>query len=127
MPSSKTRLHRSNRQRLIAGVCGGIAEYFDLNVTLVRFIFILLIFAHGFGLILYPVLWILMPPGTPVKKGKAEMARHRSALGIILLVVGLVWMLNVFVPIEEIDWRIIWSIVLLLLGATVAWKNRRMI
>ncbi|HEY5590444.1 MAG TPA: PspC domain-containing protein [Paludibacter sp.] len=56
------KLTRSKNQ-LVAGVCAGIAEYFDLDITLVRAIYaILSIFTVGFpGLLLYIILWIVMP------------------------------------------------------------------
>jgi len=58
----KKKLKRSKNQQL-AGVCAGIAEYFDWDITLVRVIYTLLtIFSAGFpGLLLYIVMWIVMP------------------------------------------------------------------
>ena len=56
------KLKRSKNQQL-AGVCAGIAEYFNLDVTLVRVIYaILTFFTVGFpGIILYIILWLIMP------------------------------------------------------------------
>jgi phage shock protein C len=62
----KSRLERSGTNRVIAGVCGGIAEYLAIDATLVRVVFVGLLFAGGIGLLLYIVLLILMPqPGRP--------------------------------------------------------------
>ena len=63
----KSRLERSNTNRVIAGVCGGIAEYLAVDVTLVRVVFVVTAFiTAGLGVILYIVLLILMPlPGQP--------------------------------------------------------------
>jgi phage shock protein PspC (stress-responsive transcriptional regulator) len=59
------RLERSNTNRVIAGVCGGIAEYLAVDATLVRVVFVVSAFA-GIGFIAYFVLLILMPlPGRP--------------------------------------------------------------
>lgn len=57
------KLTRSKNQQL-AGVCGGLAEYFNMDVTLVRVIYALLtIFSAGFpGIVLYLILWLIMPP-----------------------------------------------------------------
>ncbi|MBR0031039.1 MAG: PspC domain-containing protein [Treponema sp.] len=52
--------HKSS-QRKLCGVCGGIAEYFDLDPTLVRALWIVLIIFGGTGILLYIVLAILMP------------------------------------------------------------------
>src|SRR5438552_18178672 len=60
------RLERSNANRVIAGVCGGIAEYLAVDPTLVRVVFVVLAFFGGIGLLAYIVLLILMPlPGRP--------------------------------------------------------------
>ncbi len=57
---------RSNDDRWLGGVCGGLAEYLGWDSTLVRLIYALLtIFSAAFpGVIIYIVLWLLMPPGT---------------------------------------------------------------
>jgi phage shock protein PspC (stress-responsive transcriptional regulator) len=59
------RLERSNTNRVIAGVCGGLAEYLAVDATLVRVVFVAGAFA-GIGFLVYIVLLILMPlPGRP--------------------------------------------------------------
>lgn len=56
------RLYRSTKDRMIAGVCGGIAEYFNIDPTIVRVIAVLLLLPGGFpGLVPYLVLWIIVP------------------------------------------------------------------
>lgn len=55
------RLYRSRTERKIAGVCGGIAEYFDLDPSLVRVLFVVLLFFNGFGLLAYLIGWIVFP------------------------------------------------------------------
>ena len=56
-------LHRSRRYRMIAGVCGGIAEWLDWSPTLVRILFVLIsILSAAFpGIIVYIILWVVMP------------------------------------------------------------------
>jgi len=54
------RLTRSKTQRSIAGVCGGIAEYFDIDVTVVRLITVFLGLT-GSGLLFYIAAWLIMP------------------------------------------------------------------
>lgn len=58
----KKKLTRS-RNKMIAGVCGGIADYFNLDPTLVRVVYVLLsIFTAGFpGILAYIIFWIIMP------------------------------------------------------------------
>ena len=55
------RLTRSN-DRVIAGVCGGLAEYMDVDPTVVRLAYVILTFFTAFsGVILFPILWLIMP------------------------------------------------------------------
>ena len=63
----KARLERSATNRVIAGVCGGIAEYLAVDATLVRVVFVVTAFlTAGLGVLAYIVLLVLMPlPGQP--------------------------------------------------------------
>ena len=51
---------------MIAGVCGGLAEYFNLDATLVRVLFLLLAVFGGTGLVIYVVMWIIVPDARKV-------------------------------------------------------------
>ncbi len=56
------RLYRSRTERMIAGVCGGFAEYANTDPTVVRALFILLaVFTGGAALLAYPILWVIVP------------------------------------------------------------------
>lgn len=55
------RLYKSNYNKMVCGVCGGIAEYFNIDPTLVRLAWILFTFAGGCGLIAYIICAIIMP------------------------------------------------------------------
>jgi phage shock protein C len=57
----KKTLYRSKNDRMIFGVCGGIADYFTIDPVIIRLIAILLVFAHGTGLIAYIILAIIVP------------------------------------------------------------------
>lgn len=65
MATSPRRLTRSRSNRKIAGVCGGIAEYFGWDPTLVRVVYVLAsIVSVAFpGLMVYLLLWLIMPEG----------------------------------------------------------------
>ena len=47
------KLYKSNTQKMVSGVCGGIAEYFDVDPTIVRILFVIFGFGGGSGLLLY--------------------------------------------------------------------------
>jgi phage shock protein PspC (stress-responsive transcriptional regulator) len=52
---------RSSRDKKIGGVCAGLADYFDLDPTLVRVLWLLAIFCAGTGVLVYLILWIALP------------------------------------------------------------------
>ena len=55
------KLYRSKSNRKLAGVCGGLAQYFNLDATLIRVLFIALAVLGGSGLVLYLAMWIIVP------------------------------------------------------------------
>ena len=55
------KLYRSKKNRKIAGVCGGIAEYFDIDPIIIRLITLILVLSAGGGLIAYIIAWIVVP------------------------------------------------------------------
>ena len=59
--SMKKRLYRSRRDVMIAGVCGGIAEYFDVDPTIVRLIAVVLVLGWGSGLLAYLIAVLIIP------------------------------------------------------------------
>lgn len=61
------RLYRSQTEKMIGGVCGGLAESLDVDPTLVRLVFVLLALLGGHGILLYLILWIVMPRKDQVK------------------------------------------------------------
>jgi phage shock protein PspC (stress-responsive transcriptional regulator) len=63
MPVKKPGLQRSRDQRVIAGVCGGIAEWLGWSPTLVRLLYVIFSLASAAfpGILVYVVLWVLMP------------------------------------------------------------------
>src|SRR3954447_7587021 len=56
-----SRLYRSRSQKMIAGVCGGLGEYFDVDPVLIRLLFVVTAFISGVGILAYIVLWIVVP------------------------------------------------------------------
>lgn len=58
----KKKLYLSNKDRKIAGFCGGLAEYFGIDSTVVRLFYVLLtILSFGFGILFYLIAWIIVP------------------------------------------------------------------
>ena len=55
---------RSGRDKKIAGVCAGVANYFDMDPTIVRVIWGVLAFGYGAGIVAYIILWMIAPVAT---------------------------------------------------------------
>ncbi len=55
------KLYRSKKNRIIAGVCGGIGEYFNVDPTLIRLLWLLISILGGSGILAYIIAWIIIP------------------------------------------------------------------
>ncbi len=55
------KLYRSVEEKKIAGVCGGLGEYFDIDPTIIRLIWLAMLFAVGSGVLAYIIAWIIVP------------------------------------------------------------------
>ena len=75
---SAKKLYRSLTQKMVAGVCGGLAEYFDIDVSIIRLIFIAIALASALipMFIFYIIAWIVIPtrPTLPPKEDKDPVA-----------------------------------------------------
>lgn len=79
---SKARLYRSRSDRMIGGVCGGLGTYLNVDPTIIRLLFILLLFGSEFGFVLYLLLWILVPEeGIVYGEGDEEFTNRVKAMG----------------------------------------------
>lgn len=97
------RLYRSRTNRWIAGVCGGLAEYLNVDTTAVRIAFVLLALWQGFGALLYLLIVIMVPdepltemvtePGLPVPGPDEEDGPRRARMLGAVLVLGGVYLL----------------------------------
>lgn len=72
--TTQKRLYRSNHDRMFAGVCGGIAEYLEVDPTLVRLVFVALSLMGGPGLIIYIVMMLIVPEAP--RQSWAEKAKN---------------------------------------------------
>lgn len=129
---SENKLERSEQEKVIAGVCGGIASYLDIEVIWVRLLFVLLAFASGMGFIIYLVLWLIMPQmdgargGTAVLKENLDDMGHSakrlgqpSAIGVVLIVLGLFFLAHQWGWLGGLFWP------LLIIGLGVYLYSRR--
>jgi phage shock protein PspC (stress-responsive transcriptional regulator) len=82
------RLYRSRRERLLGGVCGGLAEYFGIDPLIVRIIAVALVFAGGAGFLAYFAAWLLVPDAEAVEGDAPPAGRWTTLAGTVLLVLA---------------------------------------
>ena len=123
MGNSK-KLYRSRRDKMIAGVAGGLADYFDVDVVLFRLMFVLLVLFGGGGVLAYVILWIVAPveplvtvypkdesgyaaskeqagastPETEILNKEKKTSNTSLFAGITLIVIGLLFLANRMLP-----------------------------
>jgi phage shock protein C len=128
---SYKRLYRSKTDKLIGGVCGGLGEYLDIDPVIARILFVLLVLFGGSGILVYIILWIVVPekryqfgevkeemPTGDVAEGEAKATRGSTTsmiAGLILIAFGLLFLIDRLFPMYNI-WDF-WP--LLLVGAGV--------
>lgn len=78
MANETKKLYRSKTDKIIAGVCGGIGDYFNIDPVLIRILFVLLAFADGLGVLLYIILAIVVPRESGKKNDNEEKIKEFS-------------------------------------------------
>lgn len=116
MPSNQTsaQLYRSETDRYLGGVCGGIGEYFNIDSTIVRLLFIASILLGGSGVLVYLILWLIIPSASADQKNTREAAmtkakepkpvdaeqnrirNSRAVFGLFLIGLGIIMLLENF-------------------------------
>ena len=125
------KLKCSSNDVIIAGVCGGIGEYFEIDSLWIRLIAILLIFFNGLGIILYLVAWILMEKPNKMRKNQKNIEEITKEynnkgirlVGIIFILFGIIFFLKNYYH-YVIDWQLVWPVLLVLLGLLLLFKKR---
>src|SRR4051794_27147911 len=88
-PPPPRRLTRSSEERVLAGVCGGLARYFDVDPVLFRVGAIALVVLGGAGVLLYLAAWLLVPDdGGGSGTGEPRRNRALAVVGVVLLVLA---------------------------------------
>ncbi len=139
------KLQRNQQDKMIAGVCSGLADYFDVDVTWVRIAFVIAVMAGASGLLAYLVLWIAVPrkpylpdyakfttnynvndpanssnpiPGMAYSKPKKrDTGKGRLIVGVIFIVFGTFFLLNEFNLIPDwVEFHNLWPLILIGMG-----------
>jgi len=146
----KNRLYRSRHDRMVAGVCGGLADFLGFDPTLIRLAFLLLALANGAGLLIYFLMLIIVPENpdetpselhTPGENDLGERirawsndvgggdisARNAIFIGGFFIFVGLLFLLrnfNIF-PWQWLNLSALWPLLLIIAGLTMLWRFYR--
>jgi phage shock protein C len=140
-----TRLYRSENDRVLGGVAGGLAEYFNLDSTLLRLVFVLLLVFGGSGLLIYIILWIVMPSQGNVGKNTEEYIKAsteeirdraegladeirtgqntRQIIGILVLAFGVMLLLQNFGYLNIFNLGRLWPLILIILGIAILTRH----
>ncbi len=143
--TTKKILYRSKTDRYIGGVAGGIAKYFEVDPLIIRIIFILLALSGGSGIVVYIILWILIPEegesrvknadiGENIKKGADKMAQEikkdpktqtngRIIGGLILITIGAIFLIENFFPGLYLSFSRLWPLILVAIGLGLMIKS----
>lgn len=112
----KNTLYRHPTDKLVGGVCGGLADYLGLDATLVRILWVVMtLVTSGGGFLAYLALWLLLPVGT-VQAGQQRPAalelneRSLSRAAIVLMTLGGLWLLSNIGLLPWL-WGAFWSVV----------------
>lgn len=133
------KIYRSTENVIIAGVCAGLADYFEIDETLVRIIFVLLAIGGGSGVLIYFILWLVIPEEenmnkftddvgdktkTMAKEIKKEVKvekikpekKRGSFFGLLLILWGGILLVEKIAP-RLINWDYFWPATLIFLGS----------
>ena len=120
--------------RVIGGVCSGLANFFGLDVALVRIAFVIAFMFASFGFWLYIILWIVLPvdgqqstinsqqsESEPVSESesvsKSESKVKSILAGSFVILIGLLFLVNNFIPINWV-WKL-WPLILVVIGVVM--------
>jgi phage shock protein C len=136
-PNPSRKLYRSRDDSVIAGVCGGLGEYFGVDAVLVRIAFVVLVFAGGAGILAYGLAWIFIPEEPASSGADPESTldravdafgddRRRGAvvLGLVFVALGILFLLDITLP-DFLSWSYLWPIALIAVGIAIVLRARR--
>ena len=134
-------LRRNTEAGMITGVCAGMADYFEIDVALVRVLFILFVFiTSGVGILIYFLLALVVPAaettakssdiGDNVQSVAADVRKNisgsnfRNTLGVTLIVIGGLLLIDQFVSLwVAIRWELVWPIILIVIGVWLLFRR----
>ena len=127
------RLFRSRHDRIISGVCSGLAEYFSIDVILVRILWIIVTFFGGIGLFIYIAAVIIIPENREYtdepQVRKLKSGNDKTLFwGSLLIIAGIALILRQlgffhYLQLWNFPWQMIWAFILILLGVFLLYNK----
>jgi phage shock protein C len=120
------KLYRSRTSSMIAGVCGGLGEYLNVDPTILRVAAVVLIIPDGIGLLAYLVAWIIVPrrPEMEAEVVTSEKSEFNRLLpGLALIVIGFIFLVNNLIPWFRFGY--LWPVVLIVLGVALLLRSQK--
>lgn len=129
----RTKLYRSKNQRVLAGVCGGLAEYFTVDPTIVRLLWILITFLGGAGIIGYIIALIIIPenPGVYSEPVKTKNGGDGAKIfGIVLILFGTVLFLkqmdvHYYFRYWDFPWQLFFASFFIVIGGYIIFNKKQ--
>ncbi|MGF7056586.1 PspC domain-containing protein [Brassicibacter mesophilus] len=124
----KKQLYRSTHNKIISGVCGGIAEYFEIDPIIIRLLWALITFTKGIGFIAYIICMIIIPENTSAYSEYVDTESNYSddnskiILGVVLVILGLVLVAKKFI--HWLDFGSLLPIFMVLVGIYLILKEK---
>jgi len=122
------KFRRKAKGKVLGGVCAGLADYFNIDVSLIRLAMVLLALADGLGILFYILAWIVVPEEDGEEKKEEGRVEEQSSLnvqvvgGVFLVLLGLYFLVKnyfgLFLPFEKV-----WPVFLIILGVWVIVKG----
>ena len=130
MVEKSKRLYRSKSDRFISGVCGGIAEYFEIDSNIVRIIFVILSFTGGIGIILYIAGLIILTENPSEDEVSPKKTNSSLIIGLVLIVIGGIFLLREvgmfhYFNLFDVSFSTVWGILLIGIGIILLFQARR--
>ncbi|MDD2678506.1 MAG: PspC domain-containing protein [Candidatus Nanoarchaeia archaeon] len=117
------KIFKSKSDKIIFGVCGGIAQYFKIDSSIARILAaLLLIMAPGFIIPLYVILAIILPINPSEKVFPLKKSNNSQFLGAGLIIAGAFILLDYY---GIISWKNTWPALLIIIGALMIWGQRK--
>lgn len=143
------RLYRSRKERIVAGISGGLGEYFNVDPIIFRILFVILTFVNGIGVLIYLLLWIVVPREgekseldalhihTTIKEKMNDMESRfkggqntaqtksggRTLFALTLIIIGILALISNVFSLNLISLSVAWPVIVIIIGLYLIFRE----